>query len=253
MKKLSLLFPVLILILFFSCEKDEVEAPAPSEFYGQKVNVGDGQAWTYIKVDEQNTPVSLGIQFDETALQNLPTGSMFADEFMLRLPTEVSVAPFNHVTLDWNEHGHPPMQIYDLAHFDIHFYFLSEDQRDQIGPLDTLEFQKPIAPEFLPPNYLETPDGVPRMGTHMIDLESPEIAGTGIFTHTFIFGKYDAKINFFEPMVTTDLLASKTEIENTIRHPEQWQKSGYYPDKYTIKFDASTKIYSITLENLVKE
>jgi hypothetical protein len=138
-----------------------------------------------------------------------------------------------------------------LPHFDIHFYFLSEAQRDQIGPMDTIEFQKPIAPEFLPLNYLETPDGVPRMGTHMIDLESPEIAGTGVFTHTFIYGKYDAKINFLEPMVTTSFLESKENLEKEIRHPEQWQQEGYYPNKYTITYDASTRIHSILLENLV--
>jgi hypothetical protein len=238
-----------LLFVFFSCKKDET--PAVTEFYGEKVSVGNGQAWTYVQVDGQNNPISLGIQFDENALTNLPTGSIHGDEFLMQLPTEISVAPFNHVTLDWNEHGHEPMEIYDLPHFDIHFYFLSEAQRDQIGPMDTIEFQKPIAPEFLPLNYLETPDGVPRMGTHMIDLESPEIAGTGIFTHTFIYGKYDAKINFLEPMVTTSFLESKENLEKEIRHPEQWQQEGYYPNKYTITYDASTRIHSILLENLV--
>jgi hypothetical protein len=238
-----------LLFVFFSCKKDET--PAVTEFYGEKVSVGNGQAWTYVQVDGQNNPISLGIQFDENALTNLPTGSIHGDEFLMQLPTEISVAPFNHVTLDWNEHGHEPMEIYDLPHFDIHFYFLSEAQRDQIGPMDTIEFQKPIAPEFLPLNYLETPDGVPRMGTHMIDLESPEIAGTGVFTHTFIYGKYDAKINFLEPMVTTSFLESKENLEKEIRHPEQWQQEGYYPNKYTITYDASTRIHSILLENLV--
>jgi hypothetical protein len=248
MNKVLLLLSVLLFV-FFSCKKDET--PAVTEFYGERVSVGNGQAWTYIQVDGQNNPISLGVQFDESALTNLPAGSMFPDEFFMKLPTEVSVAPFNHVTLDWNEHGHEPMEIYDLPHFDIHFYFLSEAQRDQIGPMDTIEFQKPIAPEFLPLNYLETPDGVPRMGTHMIDLESPEIAGTGVFTHTFIYGKYDAKINFLEPMVTTSFLESKENLEKEIRHPEQWQQEGYYPNKYTITYDASTKIHSILLENLV--
>jgi hypothetical protein len=248
MNKVLLLLSVLLFV-FFSCKKDET--PAVTEFYGERVSVGNGQAWTYIQVDGQNNPISLGVQFDESALTNLPAGSMFPDEFFMKLPTEVSVAPFNHVTLDWNEHGHEPMEIYDLPHFDIHFYFLSEAQRDQIGPMDTIEFQKPIAPEFLPLNYLETPDGVPRMGTHMIDLESPEIAGTGVFTHTFIYGKYDAKINFLEPMVTTSFLESKENLEKEIRHPEQWQQEGYYPNKYTIKYNTSTKIHSILLENLV--
>ncbi|MDB4768951.1 MAG: hypothetical protein P8M17_13470 [Saprospiraceae bacterium] len=85
----------------------------------------------------------------------------------MQLPIEISVAPFNYVTLDWNEHRYSPMETYDLPHFDIHFYMISETQRDLTSPIDTID--------FLPPNYLETPEGVPSMGTRMIDLESPKL------------------------------------------------------------------------------
>jgi hypothetical protein len=52
-------------------------------------------------------------------------------------------------------------------------------------------------------------------------------------------------------MVTTSFLESKENLEKEIRHPEQWQQEGYYPNKYTITYDASTRIHSILLENLV--
>ena len=250
--KINYFFLILFAAVLCACSDDDNPTPVQTEFTGPQVAVGDGFAWTIITTNENGEPQSIGIQFDESALQNLPTGSMHADEFTLQLPTEVQVTPFDHVTLDWNEHGHPPAGVYDLPHFDMHFYFMSQSQRDQIGPNDTTEFNKPLSEEFLPPGYLETPGGVPRMGAHIIDLMSPENAGTGIFEHTFIYGKYDAKINFFEPMATKDFLDSKTSITKEIRHPDQWQRPGYYPSQYRIEFIEESNVYKIILENFIQ-
>ncbi len=222
----------------------------PTRYTGPEVAVGDGLAWTLVETDESLNPVAIGIQFEESALVNLPAGSPHADEFVLQLPEDLPVAPYDHITLDWNEHGHEPMQVYDLPHFDIHLYFMSMSQRNAIAPTDSLEFNKPLPEDHLPPMYLETPGGVPRMGAHIIDLLSPEIAGTGTFTHTFIYGKYDGQLNFLEPMVTKAFLESKTQVDQAIRHPSSWQESGYYPSGYTIAFDSETGLYTILLTGL---
>jgi hypothetical protein len=254
MKSLHSIFLFCLFLGFTACNNDDEQPePVKTEFTGPKVNVGDGQAWAYIRTDEQQKPLAIGVQFDEAALTNLPSGSPHGDEFVLELPTDISVAPYNHITLDWNEHGHDPMHVYDLPHFDLHFYFMSMEQRDAISPFDSTEFNKPLAPEYLAPMYLETPGGVPRMGAHIIDLTSPEIAGTGTFTHTFIYGKYDAKINFLEPMITKAFLESKKQVHQEIRQPQAWQKTGYYPAQYTIQFDETTKTYSVLLEDLVQQ
>lgn len=252
MKSIQLTLLLMFGFFLFSCSDEESPQEIKTEFTGPLVNVGDGQAWTIIKTDENQVPQSIGIQFTESALTNLPTGSMHADEFMLALPSEISVAPYDHITLDWNEHGHPPMHVFDLPHFDVHLYFMSSSQRDQIGPFDSIQFNKPMDPQFMAPMYLETPGGVPRMGAHIIDLLSPEIAGTGIFTHTFIYGKYNAQMNFLEPMVTKEFLDSKQSVVQEIRHPQQWQTAGYYPDSYTIEYDDGKKTYSILLDGLEK-
>jgi hypothetical protein len=241
--------------LCFSCDKDDSPEQEPvqaTEFTGSRVPVGNGEAWTYIRTDASQNPVEVGVQFNAGALVNLPTGSMHADEFVLDLPSEISVAPYDHITLDWNEHGHEPMNVYDRPHFDIHFYFMSMAERNLISPSDSIQFNAPLAADYLPPMYLETPGGVPRMGAHIIDLLSPEIAGTGIFTHTFIYGKYDAKVNFLEPMVTKEFLDSQASVDQEIRQPASWQQAGYYPKRYTISYDTSTEIYSIILKELTK-
>ncbi len=251
MKKLPLFYLLMILVIGTACNKDDEEV-IQTEFTGPKVNIGDGQAWSFIETDEAGTPVAIGVQFEPEALINLPSGSSHADEFVLPLSSEVSVEPYDHITMDWNEHGHPPLMIYDLPHFDFHFYFISGSERDLIGPFDTIQFNRPMAPEYLAPMYLETPGGVPRMGAHIIDLMAPEFTETGIFTHTFIYGKYDAKMNFLEPMVTKDFLDGKNHVHQAIRRPQEYQTAGYYPGTYTIDYDEDTKLYTILLTDLVK-
>lgn len=234
-----------------SCKDDD--DVKKTEFFGKEISVGDGKAMSFVKTDDAGTPIEVGFMFDEKALQNLPTGDPHGHEFQLEMPTAVAVEPFNHITFDWNEHGHEPEGVYDLPHFDCHFYFMTEAQREAIGPFDTIQFNKLLPAENLPPQYLETPGGVPAMGAHVIDLLSPEIAGTGTFTKTFIFGKYDGKLNFLEPMVTLDYLKAKHNESNPIRQPQKWQQDGYYPTSYGIRYDASKKMYKIVMENLQRK
>ncbi|WP_235297817.1 DUF5602 domain-containing protein [Portibacter marinus] len=242
-----------MMVLTLSCTKNEDPiVELPTEYEGQKVAIGDGFAWSYVKTDANQTPTSIGIRFDGAVMDDLPTEGLLPTEFTLALPSEISVAPYDHITMDWNAHGHPPMMVYDLPHFDFHFYFMNEAERDQITPFDSVEFNKPLAPENLAPLYAETPGGVPRMGAHIIDVTSPEIAGTGKFTHTFLYGKYNGELNFLEPMVTKEFLDSKEHVEKEIRQPEKWMEEGFYPNAYRIHYDSNEDLHSLTLMNLQK-
>ncbi|MGB3619377.1 MAG: DUF5602 domain-containing protein, partial [Catalinimonas sp.] len=224
--RLALLLPLLAAAVACDNDKDAT----PTEFTGPRVAVGDGYAWSYVRTDAAGEPQEIGVQLDDGALRNLPNTGHHAHEYVLPLPDGSTVPPYNHITLDWNAHGHPPMNVFDKPHFDLHFYFISMAERDLIGPHDSTQFNRPLPAEHLAPMYLETPGGVPRMGAHVIDLQSPEVAGTGTFTHTFIYGKYDGTLNFLEPMVTRAFLESKASADQPIRRPAQWQESGYYPE-----------------------
>lgn len=98
--------------------------------FGTPVAIGNGMAWTWVRFDkETKKPVSLGVTLTETALQGLPTevpANMVEMEEILPLPRGVKDLPFTHATLDWNPKGHVPPGIYDVPHFDFHFYVISE-------------------------------------------------------------------------------------------------------------------------------
>lgn len=237
-----------LLILLSACQGDEA---VQTRFTGPEVAMGNGRAWTVVTTDRQGNPLSLAVEFGADALEGLPTGQHHPPSYVLQLPQEVSLPPYDHVTLDWNEHGHEPMHVYDKPHFDVHYYFISQAERDRIGPDDSLAFNKPLPAEHLPPDYLETPGGVPQMGSHVIDLQSPEISGEGTFTHTFIYGKYDGRLVFLEPMVTTEYLRSKPDLTAAVRQPREWQEAGYYPTSYRIAYLPATDRYTVALEGFV--
>ena len=244
------LCPLLLILPACSDDNDSGDSATPALLTGPVVSVGDGEAWTEVTYGTDGTPAGLYVVMTPGALDNLPDGHLPAHEFVLPLPAEAVVAPYDHATLDWNAHGHAPPGVYDVPHFDVHFYFSSEEERDLIGPNDSTEFNRPLPDAQLADMYLETPGGVPRMGAHVIDLQSPEVSGSGPFTHTYIYGKYDGELTFLEPMVAESFLRTQPDIEVPIRQPAEFPVAGYYPESYVIAYDVPTGSYRIGLHDL---
>lgn len=242
----------LFLSIILSLNLSTAFSSTKTTYWGEKVQVGDGYAQSYIKVHHGH-PREIGVVIGEDGLMNLPDHEM--QEFILPLPNEVSVTPYKHITLDWNPHGHEPDGVYDKPHFDIHFYFISQEERAGITCMDTdlpICMQSP-ASQFLPPYYAPTPAGVPAMGWHWVDLLAPEFNG-GIFTRTFIYGYYAGKPIFIEPMVTLAFLKSKEESELDIRRPLMFPyPGGYFPKEYKIEYDKSDRVHKIVLKDFSKQ
>lgn len=239
-----------LLVLFFSMNM--ALAHDAKTYWGEKVNVGNGYAQTFIKI-KNTRPTELGIAVSEGGLTNLPMHEMV--EYILPLPTEVSIPPYKHITFDWNPHGHEPDGVYDRPHFDMHFYFITKDEQQAItcmGDDAAICMQNPAA-EFLVSDYAPTPAGVPKMGWHWVDLLSPEFNG-GIFTRTFIYGYYAGNPIFLEPMVTLEYLQSKEESCLPVRQPATFpDENGYYPQKYKVYFNKKTKLHMIVLKDFNKK
>ena len=80
------------------------------------------------------------------------------------------------------------------------------------------------------------------MGAHWIDVTSPEISGAP-FTQTFIYGSFDGRVTFYEPMITLDFLKNNSNFERAIPQPAKVQKSGWYPTKMKVaKHDGLTEV-----------
>ena len=151
-----------------------------------------------------------------------------------------------HVFLNWNPAGHEPPGIYDLPHFDFHFYLVPDAER--VASTDMAKINIQPAADYVPANHMAGAP-VPQMGLHWLDLASPELSGAK-FTQTFIYGSYDGKVTFIEPMITKEFLLNTTNFERSIPQPAKYQRAGYYPTKMRIiKHDRVTEVI---LDNFVQ-
>lgn len=220
--------------------------------YGQSVGVGQGTVRAFADIDENGNPLKVGLALSKEALQGLPQDN--PTSYTVMLPSVLNIPPYNHMMVDWNPHGHEPDNIYGLPHFDFHFYFISNEQREAIscmGDDRDVCLMQPDADE-IPSYYVPTPEGVPQMGWHWVDPRSPEYNGQ-TFTSTFIYGFYNAKMIFLEPMVTRDFLLTNTKFEQTVPSPLVFPMEGYYPQSYTVEYDANSCQYLVTLKDLVHQ
>ena len=250
----------LALPLFTACSKDDNTTTAqPATVYGPTVAVGTGAARSFVSADASGNPTEIGIAVTEIALSSLPATPVFGTMYELALPgstTATTKLPFDHLSFDWNPNGHEPAPIYSAPHFDAHFYMLPSAVQHAIT-LDDPKGDNLPAANKLPAGYITPPNvapgrTVPMMGRHWVDPSSPEYTAGGTFTHTLIYGSYDGHVTFVEPMFTKALLVPSVSVNQAIKQPTVYEVTGkYFPSTYTIRYDATTKEYLISLKDMM--
>jgi len=259
------------------------DAPGSGRALGAASELGDGVVTTYADFDAAGAPTAIGIAFSATALRGLPTtlsdghhcfdgdgdGQIGGAECLathdrvIPLPDRVArnaAIPFKWVLLNWNPSGHIPPGVYDLPHFDVHFYI------DRIENVFAIE-PGPCGPEmvrcdqfavgrrqvptnYMHPDFADVEAVVPAMGNHLIDLTGPEFNGQR-FTRTWIFGTYDGRVTFYEEMVAVDYMLGRPDACFDIKSPPAVALSGYYPTRSCIRYDAAAAEYQVAMEGFV--
>lgn len=261
--------------------------------YGPAVKIGDGVVRTYVVRDKSSdAPLEVGVAMSEEAMEGLPAptpmpamaaaghgpshahvGSLIN---LLTMPSQ-NPTPYQFVELDWNPGGHEPAGVYDLPHFDFHFWTVSREVRSSILPSDPLYAQNAAnlpANEYRAPFYLDgataagAPAGavaVPLMGLHWLDVRSPELQRlTGHpeaykpFTKTFLYGSWNGQFVFDEPMITRAYIIAKRDASDPavrdevipVSTPQHSTPAGFYPSAYRVAYDASAREYRIGLTRL---
>jgi hypothetical protein len=245
---------------------------------GWRVDFGNGTVSTYAELDDRGAPTVIGIAFSALALDGLPAGSdrhhcfdrnkdgvvdpatecHNTYEFVLALPDAVTrhpEIPFKWVLLNWNPVGHIPPGIYDVPHFDIHFYMepIANVFAIQSGPCgpefvrcDQFErAKKPLPPNYMHSDFRDVNAVVPAMGNHLIDLTGPEFQKQP-FTRSWIYGVYDGTVIFYEEMVTRAFLLSKPNTCVPVKSPKAVARRGFYPTASCIRHDP--KSYTVSME-----
>ena len=243
MKK-NLILSLALITLFSSCQRDK-DLVKNGIFKGPEVQLYDGKAWTWIQLTNNGNPMRLAISITDAALNSVAVEehgeeghdhSNMNNNWQLQFHSGASVTPFNYVGVGWNPTGHEPNPIYGKPHFDFHFYMMTPTEVAAIPPYEAApaKFDNWPAPSYLPPFYFNAGGGVPQMGAHWIDPTSGEFNGQP-FSQTFIYGSYDGRVTFYEPMITLEFLKNTVNFERAIPQPAKVQKSGWYPRKLRIQ------------------
>jgi hypothetical protein len=227
-------------------------------FYGPQMQIGNGHMRSWINITHGGKPLAIGLEMTDGALSNLPEDAADHMAATWHVPLHQkahAVTPFDHLMINWNVNGHEPPPIYGLPHFDFHFYKVSMEE--VMNTTDPAKFAILPPADYMPPMYFNPGGGVPMMGAHWIDLLSPEVQPPGspnwaAFTHTFIYGSYDGKVTFVEPMITRAFLNSGATVQKLYRQPSMFSPAGTnYPTRYNIWKDSKTNRHYVALDEMV--
>lgn len=214
------------------------------EARNDEIIAGTDSVTTWLRTNSHGHPIILGASIPAVMLQDLPDHH---SEISMAFPRRPSL-PFTHLYLMWEPQGHEPPGIYDVPHFDVHFYILSERARQKItcaGDDEARCLKNPSA-SAVPRDYAPTPAGVPQMGWHWLDTLAPEFHGHP-FTATMVYGYYDGRLAFLEPMITKAYLETKPHFRAPIRQPDTFPKAGYYPTQYQVFYRYVSDTFDIAV------
>ena len=274
--------PLFCTILAISACSDKNQGEKPTgRLLGANSSVGKGTVSSYAEFDGKGVPKAIGIVFPASALEDLPAASsdghhcydrnkdgnidpdtecLATHEWVIALPSEAArraEIPVKWVGLNWNPSGHIPPGVYDLPHFDVHFYIEPIEKvfalaSGPCGPefvrCDQLELaNKPLPANYMHADFKNVGAAVPAMGNHLIDMTSPEFHGKK-FTRTWIYGVYDGRLTFFEEMVAREYLLSRPTACFPIKQPAAVAIRGYYPTQSCIRYLAQGNEFTVSLE-----
>jgi hypothetical protein len=258
------LFAAAALAVTLSACSSVAQASKAGTFYGSELGLGKGKVKTYVVTGDDGKPTELGFAFDAATFQGLPepphaeAGPPLPSQ-PLYFPDEAKGVAVDHGTFDFVPGGHPPPGVFDLPHFDVHFFYLTQEEVEEINPKNAdfaARGMKLPDERYVPEDFGAIPNTppeeavVPGMGQHLVDMTVPPVPGEYKFTEVILNGTWDGKYAFVEPMVTLDYLLSKPTVTNDLKLPQEYQKTGLYPTKYSITYDAASNIYMISLNGL---
>ncbi|GAA4487353.1 DUF5602 domain-containing protein [Rhodococcus olei] len=230
-------------------------AAATATVDGPTVNVGNGTAHSYVTVNADGTPNATGIRMTAAALDGLTDApDVQMQGFPLALPQHAPATVFDHLTLDWNPHGHGPAGEYTEPHFDMHFYMIDAAAVGEITPMriDFVPRASNLPPAgHMPSGYVPDPgpavlNTAPDMGLHWDDTTAGIHPGFD-FEQVLRAGSWDGSYIFLEPMMTRDWMLTKQSVDQPVSQPQVYARSGYYPTTYSVRHDEASNEYVVEL------
>ncbi len=204
----------------------------------------DTGATPLIERDAARRPTAISLVIPARLLKALPTKHA---EAIYPLENAGLVRSAN---LQWHPMGHDPAHVYDVPHFDLHFFTIDEDVRHSIVPGAASGKVQP-AKANLPPGSIVAPGFVPMMGMHVIPASQPEF-NHGKFAITPIIGYWHGEVAFFEVMFTKAWLQQNADTEAAYPQPASVRQHGWYPTRYAVHYDKAKDAYTVAITHFLR-
>jgi hypothetical protein len=271
-------------VLLLTTSGGAASGAAAGRTLGWRAQLGQGDVTSFADLQEGGAPRAIGIMISAETLATLPaepsdlhhcydrdgdgvtaqaTECLHTHERVVPLPDAVTQrgdVPFSWVLLNWNMNGHMPPGVYDVPHFDVHFYIASIEDTFAIhdGPCgpefvacdDYAMAKMPVPANLMHPDFKDVDAVAPAMGNHLIDVGGHEFHGQG-FTYSWIYGVYGGKVTFWEQMIALSYLESRPNMCAPIKTPPAVEAAGYYPTQQCIRYEADADAYVVSLEGFV--
>jgi hypothetical protein len=274
---------VIVGLFSISCVQPQGDA-VTGRVIGMERELGNGTVASYADFDGAGTPTAIGVVLSANALEALPatrsdghrcfdadgddaidmmTECSHWHEFVLPLPSNASTRPdipFKWALLNWNPYGHIPPGVFDVPHFDFHFYIEPIEnvfalQRGACG----VEFircdqhekgVRPVPENYMHPDFEDIGAVAPAMGNHLVDLTTPEFQGEP-FERYWVYGAYEGRVIFYEEMVARSYLLAQPDRCSDIKMPEAVALTGFYPTRSCVRYVAETDEYTVSMEDFI--
>lgn len=224
---------------------------------GDTEALGLGIATPYAIIDKQGNPVEIGVRLTEKALDGLPQGDA-PSMYVLNFPEEAAKTPVKNLMLNWYPKGRKPAELFGEPQLAFHFYTIDHGEAMGINPkAETAKANNLLDPKYVAKDFIAEPGDpvektVPAMGLHWLDATREFGPGKPEFSEVFVYGSWDSKLIFLEPLATRKYLLTKPNLTAEVKQPAAFQKDAYYPTKYGIRWDGELQQYVISLTNMTK-
>ncbi len=234
----------ILALVMLSFAQVGVQGDEVTRIRGDSIQLGGGVVHSWVEVDREGAPVAMGVALPDSVIASVSDeGAMLS----LDLPA-VDGLPFQHVLFDWGPSGHPPASVYDLPHWDAHFYLISAQERRAIA--EGLTSERPDE-RYMPEGFIPVPGlglySFPEMGVHWVHESASEFHDHP-FDQTIIYGSIGEQVIFVEPMFTSAFLSDRPDLSLPVPQPPAVSREGYYPTRYVIRHDPREEGFRISLE-----
>lgn len=273
MKKSKLLLGKILIVgflfMFFSCEKEEFinngseqnvsklgipeDIIADKIFLGPKIEVGNGYANSWIRVNQYSLPMEIGVEMTPEVLVNLPNDSDFIKPIIIPLPKiATELTPFNHIGINWNPDNYSDITNFNESHFGFYFYTISISERMRIPAWSQetdIKFSAYPPRNQMPYDYFPILKGIGSYAEKGRLWLSGNSQNYIPLSHTLALGTYSEAFTFINLIVTTDFLEKgKQPINNSFSQPLFYPIQKLFPREYTI-YTTKNGNYCVSLVN----